>query len=257
MPRLGVVLGAVLAEIARARSTADFLTRDLVEVYTNDPILAGMTVPRTVLDEVTLNLKFQISDVQETPVLPVAAEALQRRWSRLLGTIVFPESIRHLGLSSREALQLVTAIVKREPLPEATSPAAEGDEWIKVLKYWNPLFELEALGAAVEGNAQRLLDSTSQLVIDSWRYLPEELRRRFGSADELARRLTIGAPAQLAIALQAEESEQELLAALRSRLYVLVQGSEIGDPAKLQSLTLTFSGADIDTIVKDETEDRG
>lgn len=251
MPRLGAVLGAVLAEIARARSTADSMSRDLVALYRDDPVLAGMSVPRTVLDDMTLALKFDIREFEEMPQLPVAAGDLQGRWSRVVRTAVIPGAIRRLGLTPLQALALVHAIAMREPLPDPP-PSVPEDETAKILKSWNPIFKTEELEAAIQKDLQALLDATRQLYIDAWRYLPPDLRRKFETPDELARQFSLNAPKELSAAIAAEESEQELLAALRSRLQVNIQGHEIQNMAALQSLTLTFKAADIDTLIEPE-----
>jgi hypothetical protein len=251
MPRLGAVLGAVLAEIARARSTADSMTRDLVDLYRDDPVLAGMSVPRTVLGDMTLALKFDIRELEEMPQRPVAPEDLQGRWSRAVRTAAIPDTIRRLGLTAEQALALVYALANREPLPDPP-PAVPAEETAKILKRWNPVFKTEELQAAIGKDLQALLDSTRQLYIDAWRYLPPDLRRKFESANELARHFSVNAPKDLTAAIAAEESEQELLAVLRSRLQVNVQGHDIQNMAALQSLTLTFKGADIDTLIEPE-----
>ena len=51
MARLGSVLGALIAELVQARAIADRLTRDLVEEYESDPVLAAMNVPRVTIGE--------------------------------------------------------------------------------------------------------------------------------------------------------------------------------------------------------------
>lgn len=60
MPNLNEVLGAILNSIASARRMADEQTVRLAEQYLQDPLLAGMSVPRIRLPEVIVDLPILI-----------------------------------------------------------------------------------------------------------------------------------------------------------------------------------------------------
>lgn len=76
MAQLSQIIGAILSDITRARAISDTYTRDLKPSYEQDPFLKFLSVPRTDIKEVTLELKFAIikgeNETSSTAKLPEA-----------------------------------------------------------------------------------------------------------------------------------------------------------------------------------------
>lgn len=56
MPTLGEVLGAIMADVTKARRMADEEAMRTAELYRQEPLLQGMTVPRLRLPDVTIEI---------------------------------------------------------------------------------------------------------------------------------------------------------------------------------------------------------
>jgi len=61
---LETVIGAFVTAIARARRIADEETASIAEHFRQQPLLAGMSVPRIRLPEVTVDLPLVVDDYQ-------------------------------------------------------------------------------------------------------------------------------------------------------------------------------------------------
>jgi hypothetical protein len=60
MAKLKQVIGAILSDITKGQAISDGYSRDLKSSYREDPILKLLSVPRTEIKEVTIDLKFAI-----------------------------------------------------------------------------------------------------------------------------------------------------------------------------------------------------
>jgi len=66
MPRLGEVLAALLYDAAQARVRADLETVKIAEVYSQDPLLKNMPVPRFRLPDIIVDVPLLITQVEGT-----------------------------------------------------------------------------------------------------------------------------------------------------------------------------------------------
>lgn len=60
MAKIKQILGAILSDITKAQAISDTYSRDLKPSYREDPFLKLLSVPRTEIKDVTINLKFAI-----------------------------------------------------------------------------------------------------------------------------------------------------------------------------------------------------
>lgn len=60
MAKLKQVIGAILSDITKGQVISDAYSRDLKSSYREDPVLKLLSVPRTEIKDVTINLKFAI-----------------------------------------------------------------------------------------------------------------------------------------------------------------------------------------------------
>lgn len=92
MAQLGEVLGGMLTDVVRARMAADLVTAQAYETYRATPALAGMSVPRVTVSNLTVKLNFAVTGVESgtasAPDLSQAkAEWTQRMESRVVGNL--------------------------------------------------------------------------------------------------------------------------------------------------------------------------
>ncbi|MGL5192657.1 MAG: hypothetical protein ACRC8Y_03490 [Chroococcales cyanobacterium] len=60
MTQIKQFIGAILSEVTKAQAISDTYSRDLKHSYQEDPVLNLLSVPRTKIKEVTIDLKFAI-----------------------------------------------------------------------------------------------------------------------------------------------------------------------------------------------------
>jgi hypothetical protein len=264
MPYLGVVLGSILAELTQARRVADALTRELIDQYRADPRLAAMSVPRAILSDVTINLKFQVRDVETAPVLSISPDRLGALWSATFREKVMPQLLDRFKLSPAEEAQVVSAITtdlrareirQRFRVDEATSDSDRGRvetggiEPVVPLRAWELTFETAVLEAATVGDRAPLAQASVKLVADSWTQIPTDVRAKLGTKAAFTAQLAEIVDAELVALIDEENARAEIVAALRSRIDVLVKGEEIVDPARIQTLTITLRGSDVEAVM--------
>lgn len=64
MPTLNQVIGTILQDIGKAKQTADVLSKEIGEQYKNDAILKHFPIPRVGIKDLTINLKFAVTNVE-------------------------------------------------------------------------------------------------------------------------------------------------------------------------------------------------
>jgi hypothetical protein len=114
---------------------------------------------------------------------------------------------------------------------------------------WNLEFDPSVLRAAATGHTAPLVDATLRPVLNAWSRIPAATRERLGARSAFTEELTELVDAHLTATLDREMAKAEISAALRSRVDVLVRGTDIEDPARVQTLTISLRGADIEDIV--------
>lgn len=217
MPRLGLIVGAVLADVMRARLAADELSRELAGEYRQDPILASMSVPRVVVDEATLTLHFSVADVDE---LKQAAEPdpreLRSAWRRHAVAELVPPEIAELG------------------------PVAVGKP------------SLSEVRRAIAGNHDGLVAATLEPLFETWRKLPGELRSQLGGKAAFRRQLERDTLETFRTFLVHWHDRDLIRAALRSRIEVAVRPDELpAEPELIQELRITARGDDMDVLLSE------
>jgi len=236
MPRLGSVLGSILAELGRARVIADHLSRDLVGEYRDDPILASMSVPRVLLDRAELTLRFAVSDLVEADLKAPVAGNVSAEWARHVAANVVPAVLDSHGLSDAERKVAVARLVGSRDAPRISVPAA-------------------TIGEAIAGNVASSATATTAAVLNTWGALPREVRTKIGTKAEFRRELE-GRLAQEAASFVGRAADAELVkAALASRLDVGIRTDDLASqPEHIQELKITLRGEDVALIIQPGSE---
>lgn len=231
MPRLGEVLGGLLTDVVRARLAADALTADALDAYRADRVLASMSVPRVTVSDMTVRLRFLVSDVTVPEPRPVDLGRAQDGWNVVVRERVVPQLLR--GREGDEALredvQRLREALETEPI----------------------VVDPDLLGRAVNGDVDPLADVTAAALLDRVRALSTAARRRLGTIAQLREELQRGVRRELALFIERLRQSQAVEQSLGSRLQVEVVSDLLQQaPAEsLQQLEVTVSIADVEELL--------
>jgi len=236
MPRLGSVLGAILAELGRARVVADHLSRDLVDDYRADPILASMSVPRVMLDHAELTLRFSVSDLTEVEATPTAASLAAKDWARHVASAVLSDVLEKRGLDVDERRATIVRLVRSDETPSLVVPVT-------------------VIRDAIAGKYAASSRVTTSAVLEAWGELPREVRTKLGSKAAFRRELE-GRLVREVSSFVGRAREIELVkAALASRIDVAIRTEDLpSEPERIQELKLTLRGEDVTLIVQQRAD---
>lgn len=234
MARLSSLVGGILAELARARAIADELTKELVEDYEKDPVLASMSVPRITMKEIGLTLRFTVDDVEEVPPAEPDPAAIRKEWpasfSRRIDRVVERLAGGADKLTEEERKQLKAVLAR----------TASGQIPTQLLK------------EAVAGRVDRVAGAVAKPALDKWATLPPTLRKRLGNKAAFTKALTDVVARDLDGYLKKKRSRAFMEAALASSVKVAVQRDQLpSDPAQQQEIHLTLSGEDLEIVLDD------
>ena len=93
MADLQQVVGAILRDLAKARFGTDLYSRSIARYYENDYLLRKFPVPRADVEEVEIDLKFSVAEIQGSDVNTEGREAnvavlLERTVEKLVATFL-------------------------------------------------------------------------------------------------------------------------------------------------------------------------
>src|SRR6266508_25779 len=232
MARLGSVLGAILAELTRARVVADELTRDLVSEYREDSILSSMTVPRVVVDEAALTLRFGVSDIQETPQPAPDAGSVRDAWVPHAVATVLPRVLDRLGVPRDEHAAVIETFAETAGRPLGVPP-------------------LTQVRRAIAGERLGMATATAKPVIDAWSALPSGIPTTLGPKTAFRRELAQNLREELDVFLERQHEAAFVRAALASRLDVAVRAEDLPqDPGLVQEFRITVRGQDLELFLE-------
>jgi hypothetical protein len=231
VPRLGEVLGGLLTDVVRARLAADALTADALDAYRADRVLASMSVPRVTVSDMTVRLRFLVSDVTVPEPRPVDLGRAQDGWNVVVRERVVPQLLRgRVGDEAlREDVQRLREAIETEPI----------------------VVDPDLLGRAVNGDLDPLADVTAAALLDRVRALSTAARRRLGTIAQLREELQRGVRRELALFIERLRQSQAVEQSLGSRLQVEVVSDLLQQaPAEsLQQLEVTVSIADVEELL--------
>jgi NACalpha-BTF3-like transcription factor len=227
MARLGSVLGAILAELDRARVVADTLTRDLVNGYRDDPILASMSVPRVLLDTAELTLRFSVTDLQEAQPAGPAVGVVAEGWTKHVNATILPQVLKQLGIYGSE-LDQVLKITARATRTSQT-----------VIK------------GALAGKTATAARATAQSAAQAWDKIPPALRSRLGTKSNFQRELETRLNLELPSFIERLKELELVKAALTSTIDIGIRPADLPTTTEhIQELKLTLRGEDVTVVLQ-------
>ncbi len=251
MPRLGTVVGGILAELARARATADTVTRDLYDEYKEDPVLANLSVPRVTLGEVSVSLRFAVEDVEEPNVTLPDPGLMLDDWERRYSTVV------------TDWLRSDSKLGKREQLAVAHhlgGVPVDNDEALLRKPPRRMVLSLRSVdaNAALKGDPSAMITVSARVLVDRFSRLPQATRAQLGNKQAFQKALTVVTKRDLEKFVDRKLSIENVKTHLNSKVQVSVLKSDISaDPTQNQEIQLTLRGSDLDVILAlpEETEE--
>jgi hypothetical protein len=232
MARLGSVLGAILAELARARLVSDELSKTLAAEYRGDPILASMSIPRLVLDEVALTLRFSVSDLVEAPVTTPDAGTLRDDWIVFAETNVVPGVLERFQIPQEDRATVMDIVKDTAGVPVGIPTISD-------------------VRTAVGGDRKPAVAATVAPVLDAWTSLPAGIRSVIGTKTTFRRELERDLAEQFGLFVDRQQELALVQAALASELQVAVVRDQLPeDPSLMQEFRLTVRGQDLDVLVQ-------
>jgi hypothetical protein len=111
MPRLGEVLGGLLADVVRARVAADLQTAQALSVYRDDPVMQAMSVPRVTIPDMSITLNFVLSEVEVPSEIPLDQPGGSAMWNDAVRDRMLP---RLLERSRDTALARAIAVLRKQ-----------------------------------------------------------------------------------------------------------------------------------------------
>lgn len=95
MPRLGEVLGGLLADVVRARVAADLQTAQALSAYRDDPVMQAMSVPRVTVPDMSITLSFVVSEVEVPEEVPLDPSRGSTMWNDAVRDRLLPRLLGH------------------------------------------------------------------------------------------------------------------------------------------------------------------
>ena len=232
MPRLGAVVGGILAELAQARLIADRLTRELVQEYEADPVLSTMAVPRVSIGGASIRLRFVVDDIVEPEQPKVDVNDAVTVWNGFRASGLIPRLMSTPDLSASQKVNMGAVLT-------------------------TPIITKTAMGAALGGNKVVLVDAASEGIMEQWDALDTGTKRSLGGKDAFRRAVASAVREEVDTFVERLDREAAVRSALRSQTFVGVVSSDLAQEGeRVHELELTITSQDLDVIVEGEDGSR-
>jgi hypothetical protein len=237
MARLGAVLGSILAEFARARLISDQLSKNLVAEYRADPILASMSVPRVVVDEAALTLRFSVSEIEEIPEATLRPDDVRAGW------------LRHVSTS------VLTRVVDESDIPADARAAALAALSESMSSRNRTTLGISDVRRAIAGDVRPTVAATTRTLVDAWDKLPASARRSLRTKTNLRLRLERELQVELPKVMARQREFELVRAALASRIEVALRTDDLPqDPGLVQEFRITIRGQDVELLLEGSSD---
>jgi hypothetical protein len=230
MPKLGELLSGILSDLAQSRVVADAASREILEAYAKDPILAQVPAPRVTIKDVTLKLRFAVAEHQTTTPEAFDEAGAATAWRQRLTAAVLTPLVRNALAGDRRRDQ--------------------ADDFAAALIAPNARVQFR-LGDAVAGRVQHTVESTVDHLLVALKKLPADMRKQLPAEATLRRSLNQAVRTQLDDFANGLRLQQTAREGARTRLDVLVRPADLKEvqESALQEITLTLA---IDDVVRAE-----
>ncbi len=225
MPKLSAIVGSILRELAQSHTLADAQTRQVFENYRNDPVLSQFPIPRVVIQQATLKLRFIVTQYGTGPV---ADDPKQYKdlWRQALRERVVPGLLSDIG--KRDNTALLDAVQKRLSKTNI-------EDQIELEQLLNP------------AKLAQLQQETVKLLVAEVESLPKSVRRLLPESQQLQAAVTRVVDHEMPAVQRAAIALQKANQAAQNNLDVEVRAEELKSvpDSQINELELTVAIEDI------------
>lgn len=161
MPKISEIVGGILRDLAQSHAAADAQTRQALESYRQDPVLSQFPVPRVVIQQASVKLRFVITGHGTGTSGGDDPKQYRDLWTESLRERVLPQFLLNVGkLDNKAVADAMRARLSKpgiEDRVEATS-----------------LSDASKLSAIKEQTAMVIVDEAESLPKSVRRYLPDK-----------------------------------------------------------------------------------
>lgn len=125
MAKLGEVLGGLVRDVVQARVLADQMACESVNIYAENPLLAAFPVPRVIVKDVSVKLRFAVDKVVEEDLRREAEIEARAAWKQKLSGEFLAKAFASADPATIQ--RLTEAIVSLPPPDFKIAAALKGD----------------------------------------------------------------------------------------------------------------------------------
>lgn len=125
MAKLGEVLGGLVRDVVQARVLADQMACESVNIYAENPLLAAFPVPRVIVKDVSIKLRFAVDKVVEEDLQREAEMDARAAWKQQLSSELLGRAFTSADPAAVQ--RLTKAIASLPPSDFKIAAALKGD----------------------------------------------------------------------------------------------------------------------------------
>jgi hypothetical protein len=237
MADLDEVLGGVLRALTQARVAADLASKEAYESYRDDAVMAGLAVPRIVVRDVNLTLRFVVNDEQRGDFDKQLEAAASKEWSKIV---------------SRELLALLTSSAEVKENASLREALIRSGREVDASGRVN--FHLRE--ALTEAQAAKTVRATLEYLDEITQALPPELKGSVLRGNRLKAHAEARVERLLEMASYRLKEIATARAALGHKFDVSITGNALANaaPPSIHELKITLSTDDLRVVAPDELE---
>jgi hypothetical protein len=203
--KLSDIVGGLLRDLSQSHAVADSHTRQILETYRKDPVLAQFPVPRITIRQATLRLKFLVKD-QAPPPPDDDPEEYRAIWAKTLREQIMPRVLDKLDKLDNKAV--VAALADRLSQPE-----------VEAAVNFSRLLD--------ETQRAALQDETVSLLVGQFRALPKSVKRYLPQEEQILKVAAEVVATEIPDIQRAAKKLQEVRGAALSKIDVTVNAEDL------------------------------
>ncbi|MBI5895367.1 MAG: hypothetical protein HZB24_04930 [Desulfobacterales bacterium] len=205
MAKLSDIVGGLLRDLSQSHAVADSHTRQILETYKKDPVLAQFPVPRLTIRQATLRLKFLVKD-QSAPPEDDDPEEYRAIWAKALQERIMPRVLEKLDKLDNKAV--VATLAGRLSQPEVERAVT--------------------FTRLLDGTQRAALQKeTVELLAREFRALPKSVQRYLPKEDQILKVATEVVALEIPEIQRAAKKLQEVRGAALARIDVTVNAEDL------------------------------
>ena len=215
MPTLGEILGGIVHDVVRARLLGDQMACESARAYSDDRLLAEFPVPRVVIRDATVKLRFAIDSIAEAEIRNEMQAEARELWKKEISLHLLPRLTS--STADADAVRAASDILLTAKTPEF------------------------GLSAAMKGNTSAMLRETVSFLTSGIAKLPPVTRRKLGTNVNIRSAATRELPALIDTFIERAARLADAKAAARTDLQVLIKKADLENAKEQVVHEFTFT----------------